>query len=341
MKLCVFGCGAVGGLLAARLSRSGVVTSVIARGETLRRVAEHGLTITDREGTWSEAVQTAGDPAELGPQDVLLLTLKANLLPRVAEQIKPLMGPHTAVVTAVNGIPWWYLRGEGAFSGHRLEAVDPGGCLSGAIPASQSVGCVIHLGASVREPAHIVHHYGNTLMVGGSGEGSDRAASTVSALLTQAGFKVTDTPSIRHEVWKKLLSNIAINPVSLVTRQGCDVISANPHLNALMHRMMAEAVTVAREFQVPLDVDLDRQVAGFAAIGDFKTSMLQDYLAGKPVELEPILGAVIEMADLASVPVPSLKAVYALAHAEARTGEDLQSSEAGTSATTDKVKEPV
>jgi len=318
-RVCVVGAGAIGGVLAGRLARADVAVSVLARGATLAALASEGVTVQDRAGSWTTRPRASGEAQPLGAQDVVVFSTKAHALPAAVAAAAPLIGPETLVVTAVNGIPWWYFEGLDGRPGPDagLASVDPGRSVASAIPPARSVACVLHLGASVEAPGRYRHAYGNRLVLGTPRAGEAAAAHSVATILEKAGFKAEVPDDIRAEVWRKLLSNIAINPVSLILGQPCDAIASDPRVMRMMGAMMTEALAVAARFGTPLAVDIARQLAGFAAIGAFRTSMLQDLDAGRPVELDPILGAVVEMAELGAVPVPLLGAVYALARARA------------------------
>jgi 2-dehydropantoate 2-reductase len=318
MRICVFGAGAVGGLIAARLIRAGADVSVAARGATLEAIRARGLTVRDRGGEWSVRPRDCGNPAELGPHDVVIVATKAHALAAAAESMRPLLRADTSVLSAVNGIPWWYFHGMPAWPHTpHLHSVDPGGTAWNALGAERALGCVVHLGASAPAAGVVSHAYGLQLVLGEpSGRRTPRLDS-VAAALDAAGFKARVSDDIRTEIWKKLWYNMAINPVSLVAGAACDRISADPDLMALMAEMIGEGARVAAALGVKEPVNGAEQVKGFAAIGAFKTSMLQDLEAGRSVELDPILGSVVELARFANVDVPRLREVYALARLRA------------------------
>jgi 2-dehydropantoate 2-reductase len=320
VRIAVVGAGAVGGLLAARLARAGAPVALVARGDALAAIRERGLVVKDRGGEWTAHPVACGSPSELGAQDLVILATKAHALPAAAPGLAPLLERETVVASAVNGIPWWYFHGEPG-SGHspHLASVDPGGVVWNAIGPSRALGCVVHLGASSPNPGIVEHAYGLQLLLGEpDGRPSPRLEAAVEAL-AQAGFKSSVAADIRTEAWRKLLYNVAINPVSLVTGLACDAIHADPALRSLLASMVEEASCVAAALGRPVPVDVAQVVAGFGAIGAFRTSMLQDHDAGRAPEVEPILGAVVELAARCGVPAPNLADV--LARARALTGK--------------------
>ena len=317
MRICVFGAGAIGGLFAARLSRSGQQVSLVARAPTKEAIEREGLRVQDREGIWTARPARLGSARELGPQDLVILATKAHALHQSAGDLAHLLHEDTTVLTAVNGIPWWYFAGQ-AIQPKPLDSVDPGGVLWNTLEPRRAVGCLVHLGAASPLPGQIAHAYGNLLVIGEPGGGESARLGKVATVLEKAGFKVRIAADIHEEVWRKLLYNVAINPVSLVTGAPCDRICADPLLRQLLGDMMREAVGVASRQGVSLSVDIEEQVAGIARIGAFKTSMLQDHEAGRSVELDPVLGSVVELAQRACLPVPRLQEIYALARTRAR-----------------------
>jgi 2-dehydropantoate 2-reductase len=318
MRICVFGAGAVGGLIAARLARAGADVSVAARGATLEAIRARGLTVRDRGGEWNVRPRACGSPGELGAHDAVIVATKAHALAAAAGTMRPLLGADTAVLSAVNGIPWWYFHGMPTWAHARhLDSVDRSGTAWKALGPERALGGVVHLGASTPAPGVVSHAYGAQLVLGEpSGERTVRL-DALAAALESAGFKARVSQDIRAEIWKKLWYNMAINPVSLVAGAACDRISGDADLMGLMAEMIDEGVRVAAAIGVEESVDGREQVKGFTAIGAFKTSMLQDLEAARPVELDPILGAVVELARLANVDVPRLREVYALARVRA------------------------
>lgn len=316
MRICVFGAGAVGGLIAARIARSGQEVSVVARGNTKAAIERDGLRVQDRDGAWSVRPARVEEARALGPQDLLFVVTKAHALPAALADLKHLLHDQTAVVTAVNGIPWWYFAVR-APQEAPLATVDPEGRLWRVLGPQRAVGCLVHLGTSSPEPGLIKHAYGNLLVIGEPDGSNSPRLGLLADLLQRAGFKPRTSGDIQEEVWRKLWYNIAINPVSVVTGAACDRICADPLLRQLLADMMRESAEVAVRYGVHANLDVDEQVDGIARIGAFKTSMLQDVEAGRSIELDPVLGSVVELAQRMSIPVPRLQEVYALARVRA------------------------
>ncbi len=320
MKIAIYGAGAIGGLLAARFVRAEVgEISVIARGANLEALDARGITLVGPEEEHVNVpVRAVEDPALLGVQDYVIVAVKAPAGPEVAPRMKPLLGPATAVVTAQNGIPWWYFhRAGGAFEGHRLASVDPGGVQWRSIGPERVIGCVVYPAAELLEPGVVRLIEGDRFVLGEpSGERSARVLRLARAFVA-AGFRAPVRPRIRDEIWIKLLGNLAFNPVSALTGATLGRIGRDPELRAVVRRMMEEAREVAQRLGVRFAVDLERRIEGAAAVGDHRTSMLQDLERGRPLEIDALLGAVVELAELVSVEVPTLRVVLALLRARA------------------------
>ena len=312
-SICVFGAGAIGGYMAAKLEAAGIPVSIVARGAHLAAVQRDGLVLQ------SEGARTVTRPNAvphgdaIGPQDYLVLTLKAHSLEPALPQLAPLVGQDTTVVAAVNGVPWWYTHGLPApFGNRRIAAVDPSGALWDALPPAQCLGCIVYPAATVAAPGVIDHTYGDRFSLGEpSGERSDRA-STLAALLIAAGMKAPVRPRIRDELWVKLWGNMAFNPISALTTATLDVITGEPDSRAVARSMMLEGQAVAEALGVRLALGVDKRIDGAAEVGRHRTSMLQDLELGRPLEIEAILGAVVEMAGWVDVPVPISRTVLAL-----------------------------
>ena len=312
-SICVFGAGAIGGLMAARLQAAGTPVSLVARGAHLAAIQQHGLVLQSggqRHVTHPHAVAHG---AELGPQDYLLITLKAHSLEPALPQLAPLIGPATTIIAGVNGVPWWYTHGLPApFTDRRVHAVDPAGALWQALPPPQTLCCIIHPAASIAAPGVIDHTYGDRFTLGEpSGERTERCAS-LAALLIAAGFKAPIRPRIRDELWVKLWGNMAFNPISALTTATLDVITTDPATRALARAIMLEGRAVAEALGARFTLDVDQRIAGTAAVGAHKTSMLQDLELGRPLEIDALLGAVIEMAGWLDLPMPLSRAILAL-----------------------------
>jgi 2-dehydropantoate 2-reductase len=321
MKLCVFGAGAIGGLMAAKLAAKGdVAVTVIARGPHLAAMQAKGLTLRS-EGTETVIpVRAVASAEEAGVQDYVVVTLKAHSLPSAAPQMQKLLGPETAVVSAVNGIPWWYFhRLSGPYEDRVVESVDPGGVVSALLAPSRAIGCIVYPAAEVPEPGVIEHTYGDRFTLGEpSGERTPRIAALSEALIA-AGFKAPVRPKIRDELWVKLWGNLAFNPISALTGATLDVLTSEPQVRAVARAMMVEGQAVAEKLGVRFGIDVDKRIAGAAEVGAHKTSMLQDLERGRPMEIDALLGVVVELAELVGVEVPSCRTVLALVRAKGRS----------------------
>jgi 2-dehydropantoate 2-reductase len=319
MRICVFGAGAIGGFLGARLARAGAEVALVARGPHLAAMRARGLTLIEDDATVTVPVTAAEDAAELGPQDYVVITLKAHSVPPVVPRLAPLIGPATTVVTAVNGIPWWYFYGvEGRFANTRLASVDPGDAQWTGIGPERALGCVVYPAAEVTAPGTVRHIEGNRFSLGEpTGERSARALRLAEAL-TAAGLKAPVRPRIRDEIWVKLWGNLAFNPISALTLATLDVICADPGTRAVARAMMLEAEAIAERLDVRLPIDVDRRIEGAAAVGAHRTSMLQDLEAGRPLEIDALVTSVQELGRLTGTPTPAIDTVLALIRLRAR-----------------------
>jgi 2-dehydropantoate 2-reductase len=320
MKVCVYGAGAIGGLLGARLARAGVEVGLVARGPHLAAMRERGLTLQAEEGSFTVHPAASADPAELGPQDCVIVALKAHQVPGVVGAMQPLLGPETAVVMAVNGVPWWYFHGLGGpFAGHRLPSVDPGDVQWQGIGPERVIGCVVYPAAEVVEPGVIRLVEGDRFTLGEpSGERTERV-ERLSRALIEAGFKAPVRPRIRDEIWVKLWGNLSFNPLSALTHATLDVVCTDDGVRAVARAMMVEAQEIGERLGVRFGVSVDKRIAGAAAIGAHKTSMLQDLERGRPMEIDALVTAVQEMGRLVGVPTPTIDTVLALVRLRART----------------------
>jgi 2-dehydropantoate 2-reductase len=306
LTVAIVGAGAIGGLLAAHLARSGQEVIVIARGPHLAAMREHGLTVVDANGRFTTHPEATSDISAIARAEVVFLTLKAHGVAAVAPALGGALGKRAALVAALNGIPWWY------FPDRHLESVDPEGLISRSIPHSQVVGCVVYPAASIVEPGVIEHTEGNRFSLGEpDGSISDRVKS-ISDLLVGAGFKAPVQTRLRNEIWHKLLGNATLNPVSALTRESLGRLLKDPSGRRLVRTLMEEVAAVARSLEVELPISIDRRIEAASAAGGHRTSMLQDLEARKPLEIDALLGAVIELADAGQVAVPSLRVVYSL-----------------------------
>ncbi len=323
MKLCIYGAGAVGGVMGGWLARAGHEVSLVARGAQLEAIRRSGLRVRSNGAVETFAVRAESDPRELGPQDYVLVTVKAQSLGDVAQTITPLVGAETSIVTAMNGVPWWFfdrLRFGGGKE--RLESLDPGGKLARAMPTERIVGCVIHLAASTPEPGLISHNMGRKLIVGEPGGNNTARTKRITDALTGAGFEVIVTDAIEKEFWVKLLGNVSFNPVSALTMSMADRLIQDPQVKAFMVNIMREVLAIGRAVGVDADIDPEARIDMARALGKFKTSMLQDMEAGKPLEIDGLLAGTLEIARKAGVKAPYTEALFGLIKARAQaTGQ--------------------
>ena len=312
-SVCVFGAGAIGGFLAARLEQAGTPVSVVARGPHLAAMQADGLALDSGGQRVVTHPRAVSDPTSIGPQDYLVLTLKAHSLEPALPQLRPLIGPGTTIVAAVNGIPWWYTHGlPEPFGGRRVTSVDPDGALWDALPPSQTLGCIIYPAAEISAPGVISHTYGDRFSLGEpDGSRSERAAA-LSHLLIAAGLKAPVRPRLRDEIWVKLWGNMAFNPISALTGATLDVITGQPGSRGVCRTMMLEGQAVAEGLGIRFAIDVEKRIDGAAEVGRHKTSMLQDLELGRPLEIEALLGAVVELAGWVGVPVPISASVLEL-----------------------------
>jgi 2-dehydropantoate 2-reductase len=319
MKVCIYGAGAIGGWIASALARAGCSVSVVARGATLDALQLHGLRLREGKTVTSQPVASSASPAELGMQYLVVLAVKAPALPEVARQIAPLLGPDTVVLTAMNGVPWWFLQGfGGALAGQRLTSVDPAGELAQAIPARHIVGCVVHASCSVQEPGLVCHHFGKGLILGEpSGEKTERVRQ-LAALLEQAGFEASVSEQIQKDIWFKLWGNMTVNPISALTGATTDLIMNDELVRGFISSVMLEAKAIGARIGIPIDQQPEDRHQITRKLGAFKTSMLQDVESGKPVELDALVAAVRELGQLTGVATPFTDALLGLARLQAQ-----------------------
>ncbi len=311
--LCVFGAGAIGGLLAARLEAAGTPVSVVARGAHGAAIAADGLRVETEAGTLTTRPHVVADPAALGPQDYVFITLKAHSLAPALPQLAPLIGPGTTIVSGVNGLPWWYFHGlDGPFRDRRVESVDPGGTLWAGLPPAQTLGCIVYPAAEIAAPGVIRHSFGDRFSLGEPDGTRSPRAERLAGLLIGAGLKAPVRPRIRDELWVKLWGNMAFNPISALTTGTLDVITGDPGTRAVARSMMLEGQAVAEALGIRFALTVDKRLDGGAEVGRHRTSMLQDLELGRPLEIEALLGAVVEVAAWVDVPVPLSTAVLAL-----------------------------
>jgi 2-dehydropantoate 2-reductase len=320
MRICVYGAGAVGGLIAAWLARSGREVSVIARGRHLEAIRAGGLRLRGRESGTTEvyAVRAEPDPARLGPQDYVVVAVKGQSLPEVAQRIAPLVGEGTSILTAMNGVPWWFFDRLPFGAGReRLESLDPGGRLASAMPTERIIGCVIHLAASTPEPGLVRHNMGRRLILGEPGGRNSARTRRIAEALSAAGFEVQVSDAIEKEFWVKLLGNVSFNPVSALTMSTSDRLIADKELRAYMIEVMREVLAIGRAVGVDAAIEPEARLDMARVLGVFKTSMLQDLEAGKPLEIDGLLAGTLEIAAKAGVPAPCTESLFALIRARA------------------------
>lgn len=320
MKLCVFGAGAIGGLMAAKLAAKGDVdVTVIARGPHLAAMQANGLKLVSEGQEITVRPRCVASAEEAGPQDYVLVTLKAHSLPSAAKQMQPLLGPETAIVSAVNGIPWWYFyKLPGPYEDRRVRCVDPDGSLWELLHPSRAIGCIVYPAAEVTEPGVIEHTYGDRFTLGEPDGSRSERVSALSAALVAAGFKAPVRPRIRDEMWVKLWGNLAFNPLSALTTATLDVITGEPELREVCRTMMLEAQAIAERLGVRFAIDVDKRIAGGVEVGVHKTSMLQDLERGRPMEIDALLGVIVELAEMVDLPAPTCRTVLALLRTRAR-----------------------
>jgi 2-dehydropantoate 2-reductase len=318
-SICIFGAGAIGGFLAAMLEAAGTKVAIVVRGAHRDAILAEGLRLQSEGKKIRTYPRVATDAAALGPQDYLILTLKAHSLEPALPELRKLIGPATTIVAAVNGIPWWYTYAlEGPFANRRIAAVDPHGALWEGLPPAQTLGCVVYPAAEIIAPGVVQHSYGDRFSLGEPDGSRSARALALSQILIAAGLKAPVRPRIRDEIWVKLWGNMAFNPVSALTMATLDEVIADPGTRAVVREMMLEGQAVAERLGVRFAIDVDKRIAGAAEVGAHKTSMLQDLEQGRPLEIEALLGAVVEMAEWVEVPTPLCRAILALVRQRAR-----------------------
>ena len=320
MKICIFGAGAVGGLIAGWLSRAGHEVSVVARGSHLTAIRERGLRIVSADRESSFEVRAESDPAKLGEQDYVVVTVKGQSILEVGAAIGPLLGARTSIVTAMNGVPWWFFDrlpfGGGKL---RLESLDPDGGLARAMPTERIVGCVIHLAASMTGPGLVRHNMGARLILGEPGGKNTDRTRRIADALREAGFEIQATNAIEKEFWVKLLGNVSFNPVSALTLATADRLIADAEVKAYMVAIMRECQEIGRAVGVDAEIDPEARIDMARKLGKFKTSMLQDLEAGKALEIDGLLTGTLEVARKAGVPAPFTESLLGLIRMRAET----------------------
>ncbi len=309
MKICIYGAGAIGGYIAVQLTTTGHDVSLVARGPHLAAIEERGLTLKIDGQEKQANFEATDDPSMLGIQDYVLITLKAHSLPGIVPDLQPLLGPETTVVSAVNGIPWWYCYGLEL--GEHIEAVDPGGVIWNGVGPERALGCVVYPSAEIESPGVIRHISDNKFSIGEpSGEKSERATEFASILI-DAGFKAPVRPRLRDEIWIKLWGNLAFNPLSVLTGEDLQTLATEKETRDFARQMMLEAQAIGENVGARFAVDVDRRIAGAAAVGAHRTSMLQDFELGRPLEIGALVEVVQELGHMVQLPTPTIDKVHA------------------------------
>jgi 2-dehydropantoate 2-reductase len=312
MRFAVLGAGAIGAYVGAALARGGADVELVARGANLEAMRRHGVRVLSPRGDFAVQIPATDDPHEIGPVDVVVLGLKAHDYATATPLLEPLLGPDTAVVAAQNGIPWWYFHAlPGPYDGRRVESVDPGGAVSAAIPPERAIGCVVYCSTEIATPGVIRHVEGTRFSIGEPDGTKSQRCADFSAAMRAGGLKCPVRTDLRTELWLKLMGNAAFNPLSALTGATMAEICAHPPSRALVAEIMREALAVAAALGCTPQVSIEQRLAGAEQVGAHKTSMLQDLEAGRSLELDPIVTAVIELAELTGVDVPALRAVHA------------------------------
>lgn len=320
MKICIFGAGAIGGYMGVKLAQAGADVSLVARGPHLAAMQKNGLTMIEEGQTTNVPVTASDNPADLGVQDYIIVTLKAHSVPPVVSKMAPLIGDHTTIVSGVNGVPWWYFHKLGGdLDGTRLASVDPDNAQWDGFGPDRVLGCVVYPAAEVIEPGVIKHIEGNRFSLGEpDGSKSDRAVA-LSQALSQAGLKAPVRPKLRDEIWVKLWGNLSFNPISALTHATLDVLCTDEGTRQVARNMMVEAQHIAEALGVKFPIDVDRRIAGGAAVGAHRTSMLQDLDQGRPMEIDALVTSVQELGRITGIATPTIDTVLALLRLRARS----------------------
>lgn len=313
MKVCIYGAGAIGGYLGVQLAQAGADVSLVARGAHLAAMKANGLKLLIGDEERVVKARCTDTPAELGVQDVVVICLKAHSITGALEAMKPLLGSHTRIVTAVNGIPYWYFYKHGnQYEGSTLESIDPGGRQWKELGAERAIGCVVYPATEIEAPGVIRHVYGDRFPLGEPSGEKTADVENLSALFVKAGLQAPVLDRIRDEIWLKLWGNVSFNPISALTHATLDILCSDPGTRAIVRAMMVEAQQIAETFGVKFRVDVDRRIEGGRKVGAHKTSMLQDLERGRPMEIDPLVTVVQEMGRLTKIPTPAIDTVLAL-----------------------------
>lgn len=314
MKFLIAGAGAIGAYIGARMARAGYNVTLFARGPHLAAMKAHGVRVQSADGDFDARPKVVGSLEEAGPSDVVFLGVKAHSLPQLAPELRHVTGPDTVFVGTQNGIPWWYFQGIGGVAeGVHLERIDPDGVISAAIASRRVIGSIVYFSTEIVSPGVIQHTEGNRISIGEpDGARSERCRKIAEALVA-SGLRCPITTHIRQEIWVKLLGNASFNPVSALTRATLAQMVRDPHVCGLIRNIMGEVEAVSRKLGMELPVSIEQRIAGAEKVGEHKTSMLQDLEAGRPMELEALVGSVVELAGRLDVATPHLRTVYACA----------------------------
>jgi 2-dehydropantoate 2-reductase len=314
VRFLIAGAGAIGAYVGARLARAGFDVTLFARGPHLKAMQEHGVRVRSVEGDFEARPRIIGSLEEAGPTDVILLGVKAHSLPQLAPQLRPALGPQTTVVSTQNGIPWWYFQGIGGpWEGLRLESIDPEGVISAAIEACRVVGSIVYFSTEIPEPGVIQHTEGNRISLGEpDGTRSDRCRRIAESFVA-SGLRCPITTHIREEIWVKILGNASFNPVSALTRATLVQMVRDPGTAELIRNIMQEVEAVSHKLGLDLPVSIDQRIAGAEKVGEHKTSMLQDLETGRPMELEALVGSVVELGERLGLALPHTRVIYTCA----------------------------
>ena len=338
MKVCIFGAGAIGGYMAVMMKRGGVDVSLVARGPHLAAIKSNGLKVVFKDKELSADMPATNDPKELGPQDYIIIALKAHQAWESVDQLKPLLGPNTAVVTAQNGVPWWYFYGlDEKYASLRLRSVDPGNRQWNAIGPQRVIGATVYPATEIIEPGVIKHIYGDQFGLGEPNRQPSARLTEFADALTAGGLKPRLYDDIRDDIWIKLWGNLCFNPLSALTHATLDIVATDPGTRAVAKNMMIEAQQIGQHFGANFRVDVERRINGAAGVGAHRTSMLQDLDKRRPLEIDALLTSVREMGQLANVKTPYIDTVLALVQQMGRSNgvyptfpEEVRSPEAVT-----------
>ena len=319
MKVCIVGAGAIGGILAARLAQARHDVSAIARGAHLQAIQAHGLTLKSAGGKFTANIRATDDPTDLAPQDYVILTLKAPALPGIAASLAPLLGPDTVIVTAMNGVPWWFCHAlTGPLAGRALPSTDPNGVLGETLTRERLLGCVVHAGASVPEPGVVNHAAGDLFIVGDASRRLTAPAAELAEALADTGLDGRSTDDIHGEIWMKLIGNMGMGPICALTGATLVGLARDADVRPIAAAMMQEASDVGDALGLPMDMSVEARIELGAELGEFKPSILQDLERGRPLEIDAMVTVVSEMGEIAGIPTPTVDTVLALLRGRAR-----------------------